>query len=59
LSRAIILEIAPAAATAAVLAEMGVDAYTIEIVPELADQAASPGTAYILTSMLKADGYFG
>jgi protein-L-isoaspartate(D-aspartate) O-methyltransferase len=45
---------------AAVLAEMGVDAYTIEIVPELADRAA--GVVADLDYGVKtqaADGYFG
>ncbi len=46
---------------AAVLAEMGADVYTVEIVPELADQAAKrlPGLGYRNVWVLQADGYYG
>jgi len=46
---------------AAVLAEMGAEVYTMEIVPELADQAAKrlPGLGYRNVWVLQADGYYG
>jgi protein-L-isoaspartate(D-aspartate) O-methyltransferase len=45
---------------AAVLAEMGVDVYSIEIVPELAAEAASRFIAFgYPVTTLTADGYFG
>lgn len=46
---------------AAVLAELGVDVYTIEIIPELADQAAQRlnDLGYANIHTLNADGYFG
>jgi len=46
---------------AAVLAEIGVDVYTIEIIPELADQAAQRliDQGYTNIHTLNADGYFG
>jgi len=46
---------------AAVLAELGVDVYTIEIIPELADQAAQrlSDLGYTNIHTLNADGYFG
>jgi protein-L-isoaspartate(D-aspartate) O-methyltransferase len=46
---------------AAVLAELGVDVYTIEIIPELADQAAQrlKRLGYTNIHTLTADGYFG
>jgi protein-L-isoaspartate(D-aspartate) O-methyltransferase len=46
---------------AAVLAELGVEVYTIEIIPELADQAAKrlEDLGYTNIHTLNADGYFG
>jgi len=46
---------------AAVLAEMGVEVYTVEIVPELADQAAKrlAGLGYRNVRVQQADGYYG
>lgn len=46
---------------AAVLAELGVEVYTIEIIPELADQAAKrfEELGYTNIHTLTADGYFG
>jgi protein-L-isoaspartate(D-aspartate) O-methyltransferase len=46
---------------AAVLAEMGVDVYTVEIVPELASQAAQrlADLGYDNVQVREADGYFG
>jgi len=46
---------------AAVLAEMGADVYTMEIVPELADQAAKrlAGLGYRNIRVRQADGYYG
>jgi protein-L-isoaspartate(D-aspartate) O-methyltransferase len=46
---------------AAVLAELGVDVYTIEIIPELAEQAAQRllDLGYANVHTLNADGYFG
>jgi len=46
---------------AAVLAEMGVEVYTIEIVPELATLAAErlAELGYTHVAVLNADGYFG
>jgi protein-L-isoaspartate(D-aspartate) O-methyltransferase len=46
---------------AAVLAELGVDVYTIEIIPELADQATKrlSDLGYPNIHTLNADGYFG
>jgi protein-L-isoaspartate(D-aspartate) O-methyltransferase len=46
---------------AAVLAELGVEVYTIEIIPELADQAGNRFTelGYSNIHSLTADGYFG
>ncbi|MBI3957291.1 MAG: protein-L-isoaspartate(D-aspartate) O-methyltransferase [Chloroflexi bacterium] len=46
---------------AAVLAEMGVDVYTVEIIPELAQRGAETLAAlgYADVHTLQADGYFG
>lgn len=46
---------------AAVLAELGVDVYTVEIIPELADRAAGAldAAGYTQVNKLNADGYFG
>jgi len=46
---------------AAVLAEMGVEVYTVEIVPELASQAAQrlADLGYAGVQVLASDGYFG
>lgn len=46
---------------AAVLAELGADVYTVEIIPELAQQAAERLAAlgYGQVHTLQADGYFG
>lgn len=46
---------------AAILAELGADVYTIEIIPELAQQAAQRlmDLGYTNISTLTADGYFG
>ena len=46
---------------AAILAEMGMDVYTIEIVPELADSASQrlADLGYTNIHTLAADGYFG
>ncbi len=46
---------------AAVLAEMGIEVYTIEIIPELAEEAASrlERLGYSGIHALTADGYFG
>lgn len=46
---------------AAILAELGVEVYTIEIIPELAEQAARrlERQAYTNVNTLNADGYFG
>ena len=46
---------------AAILAELGVDVYTIEIIPELAEQAANrlQELGYTNVHTLNADGYFG
>lgn len=46
---------------AAVLAELGVDVYTVEIIPELAERAAATldSTGYPDVHKLNADGYFG
>jgi protein-L-isoaspartate(D-aspartate) O-methyltransferase len=46
---------------AAVLAELGAEVYTIEIIPELADQAAQRlnELGYTNIHTLSADGYFG
>lgn len=46
---------------AAVLAELGVEVYTIEIIPELAQQAAQrlADLGYTNINALNADGYFG
>ncbi len=46
---------------AAVLAEMGAEVYTMEIVPELADQAAKrlAGLGYRNIRVRQADGYYG
>ncbi len=46
---------------AAVLAELGAEVYTIEIIPELADQAAQrlDELGYTNINTLNADGYFG
>ena len=46
---------------AAVLAELGVEVYTIEIIPELADQATKrlEDLGYTNIHTLNADGYFG
>lgn len=57
-----ILEIGTGSAyQAAVLAELGVDVYTIEIIPELADQAAQrlESLGYTSVHTRTADGYFG
>ena len=46
---------------AAVLAEMGVEVYTVEIIPELARQAAAvlDGIGYTGVQVQNTDGYFG
>lgn len=46
---------------AAVLAEMGLEVYTVEIIPELASQAEDTlqQVGYDDVSLLNADGYFG
>jgi protein-L-isoaspartate(D-aspartate) O-methyltransferase len=46
---------------AAVLAEMGIEVYTVEIIPELADPAADrlAELGYEETATRNADGYFG
>jgi protein-L-isoaspartate(D-aspartate) O-methyltransferase len=46
---------------AAILAEMGVEVYTVEIIPELARQAAAvlDELGYTNVHTLNADGYFG
>ena len=46
---------------AAVIAELGVDVYTIEIIPELAEQAENrfKELGYTNIHTLTADGYFG
>jgi len=44
---------------AAVLAEMDLDVYTIEIIPELAEQAKERLASYPNVQTLNADGYFG
>lgn len=46
---------------AAILAEMGMEVYTIEIIPELAETAKSrlEDLGYANVSVLQADGYFG
>ncbi len=46
---------------AAVLAEMGVEVYTVEVVPELASQAAQrlEELGYDSVQVLAADGYYG
>ena len=46
---------------AAVLAEMGVEVYTVEIIPELADEARQrlDRLGYTQIQSLNADGYFG
>lgn len=46
---------------AAILAEMGAEVYTIEIIPELADQAAArlQDLGYANVSARQGDGYFG
>lgn len=46
---------------AAVLAEMGMQVYTIEIIPELADQAAAKlqSLGYKAVQVRAADGYYG
>jgi protein-L-isoaspartate(D-aspartate) O-methyltransferase len=46
---------------AAVLAEMGGDVYTVEIIPELAQQAGErlAGLGYKAIHLLNGDGYFG
>jgi protein-L-isoaspartate(D-aspartate) O-methyltransferase len=46
---------------AAILAELGVDVYTIEIIPELAEQAAQRliDLGYTNIHTLNADGYYG
>ncbi|MFQ5948625.1 MAG: protein-L-isoaspartate O-methyltransferase, partial [Acidimicrobiia bacterium] len=46
---------------AAILAEMGMDVYTIEIIPELAESAAARlrSLEYTNISTLTADGYWG
>jgi protein-L-isoaspartate(D-aspartate) O-methyltransferase len=46
---------------AAVLAELGVDVYTVEIIPELAERAAATldSTGYLDVRKLNADGYYG
>ena len=44
---------------AAVLAEMGIEVFTIEIIPELAQQASERLTAHSNVHTLNADGYFG
>ena len=45
---------------AAILAEMGVEVYTVEIIPELARQAPRAGpVGYTGVHTQNADGYFG
>ena len=46
---------------AAILAELGVEVYTVEIIPELAERAAATldSTGYSNVHNLNADGYFG
>ena len=46
---------------AAVLAELGVDVYTVEIIPELAERAANTldAAGYSSVQKLNADGYYG
>lgn len=46
---------------AAILAELGVEVYTVEIIPELAERAAATldSTGYSNVHKLNADGYFG
>ncbi len=46
---------------AAILAEMGLEVYTVEIIPELASQAAQrlKELGYDQVQVLNADGYFG
>lgn len=46
---------------AAVLAELGVEVYTVEIIPELAERAANTldSNGYIDVQKLNADGYYG
>jgi protein-L-isoaspartate(D-aspartate) O-methyltransferase len=46
---------------AAVLAEMGIEVYTVEIIPELADEAEQRlvNLGYGQVHTLNADGYFG
>lgn len=46
---------------AAILAEMGLEVYTVEIIPELASQAARrlKDLGYDQVKVLNADGYFG
>ena len=46
---------------AAILAQMGVEVYSVEIISELADRAeiALSGLGYTNVHILKADGYFG
>jgi protein-L-isoaspartate(D-aspartate) O-methyltransferase len=44
---------------AAVLAEIGIDVYTVEIVPELAELASQRLNMYPNVHTLNADGYFG
>jgi protein-L-isoaspartate(D-aspartate) O-methyltransferase len=46
---------------AAILAQMGVEVYTVEIIPELAERAekALLGLGYTNVHVLNADGYFG
>lgn len=46
---------------AAVLAELGVEVYTVEIIPELAERAAKTldAASYANVHKLNADGYFG
>ena len=46
---------------AAILAELGVEVYTVEIIPELAERAAATldSSGYSYVHKLNADGYFG
>ncbi len=44
---------------AAVLAEMGIEVFTVEIIPELAQLAAERLRGYANVQTLQADGYFG
>ena len=55
------LEIGTGSYQAAVLAEMGIEVYTVEVIAELAATAAPrlERLGYQQVHMLEADGYFG